>query len=90
MKTDSNSYDFFRHLEIEADEVGLKLASKACFDVREAPLFWAKMLAVSQNSEFVQPPEYLSTHPSHQTREAYLAKLVPDAMLLRDSCGCSR
>ena len=77
-------------METEADEVGLKLASKACFDVREAPLFWAKMQVVSEMNESIQPPEYLSTHPSHETREAHLAKLVPDAMLLRDYCGCSR
>ena len=77
-------------METEADEVGLTLASRACFDVREAPLFWAKMQVVSEESEYVQPPEYLATHPSHQTREAHLAKLVPDALKLRNSCGCSR
>ena len=34
---------FSRQMEEEADEVGLKLAAKACVDIREAPLFWAKM-----------------------------------------------
>ena len=34
---------FSRAIEKEADEVGLQLASKACFDVREGPLFWDKM-----------------------------------------------
>ena len=38
---------FNRDMETEADEVGLKLAAKACFDVREAPAFWAKMELVS-------------------------------------------
>ena len=35
-------------METEADEVGLKLASKACFDVRQAPVFWAKMNAIAE------------------------------------------
>ena len=39
---------FNRQMETEADEVGLKLASKACFDVRQAPVFWAKMNAIAE------------------------------------------
>ena len=35
-------------MEAEADEVGLQLASKACFDIREAPVVWAKMNAISE------------------------------------------
>ena len=35
-------------METEADEVGLQLASKACFDIREAPVVWAKMNAISE------------------------------------------
>ena len=84
---------FSRAIEKEADEVGLQLASKACFDVREAPIFWEKMQAISENSSEVsdiQPPEFLSTHPSHDTRAKHLASLVPDALNLRISCGCHR
>ena len=84
---------FSRRMETEADEVGLQLASKACFDVREAPIFWEKMQAISENSSEVsdiQPPEFLSTHPSHDTRAKHLASLVPDALNLRISCGCHR
>ncbi len=36
---------FARHMETEADEVGLGMASRACFDVRNAPSFWGKMQA---------------------------------------------
>lgn len=79
---------FARHMETEADEVGLKLASKACFDVREAPVFWAKMQVVSEMSSDFEQPEFLSTHPSHETREKHLAALVPDALQMRSSCGC--
>jgi Zn-dependent protease with chaperone function len=34
---------FSREMEMEADTSGLKLAAKACFDVREAPAFWMVM-----------------------------------------------
>ena len=30
-------------MELEADDVGLTLAAKACLDVRKAPQFWNKM-----------------------------------------------
>merc|ERR1711915_788442 len=36
---------FSREMENEADKVGLFLAAKACYDVREAPAFWGKMKA---------------------------------------------
>ena len=35
-------------MEMEADEVGLVLAAKACFDVRMAPQFWGKMAVTSE------------------------------------------
>ena len=55
---------FSRQMETEADEVGLQLASKACFDVREAPVIWAKMIAISEiEDDQVNPPEFLSSHP---------------------------
>ena len=33
---------------MEADEVGLLLASKSCLDVRVAPQFWKKMAVMDQ------------------------------------------
>jgi predicted Zn-dependent protease len=81
---------FARHMETEADEVGLTLASKACFDVREAPVFWGKMQVVSEMNDKFEPPELLSTHPNHKTREKHLTSLVPEALKLRSTCGCSK
>ena len=48
---------FNRLMETEADEVGLQLASKACFDIREAPVVWAKMNAISEMkvNNFIDP-----------------------------------
>ena len=80
---------YSRDMEMEADEVGLLLAAKACFDVREAPAFWA-LMELSEAEEEKMPFEILSTHPTHQNREGNLASLVPKAIEVRSSCGCHR
>ncbi|ODM98402.1 Metalloendopeptidase OMA1, mitochondrial [Orchesella cincta] len=47
-----------RFIEEEADEVGLVLAAKACFDIREAPVVWAKMGLLGKDDISI---EWLST-----------------------------
>ncbi len=59
---------FSRDHESEADYMGLIYAARACFDPREAPQVWQRMAAHGRG----QPPAFLSTHPSHQTRIAQL------------------
>lgn len=76
---------FSRQIEKEADIVGLKLAAKACYDVREAPVFWAKMKLVNESPV---PVEWLSTHPSHERRQFELRELVPIALKVRDASNC--
>lgn len=55
---------FSRTHESEADLIGLKLMSQAGFDPRESTELWRNMSANSGE----QPPELMSTHPSHSTR----------------------
>jgi predicted Zn-dependent protease len=55
---------FSRKHESEADEIGLYLMAAAGYDPREAPKFWERMARLSPS----QVPEFLSTHPSHETR----------------------
>ena len=82
---------FSREMETEADIVGLEIASKACFDVREAPAFWGKMALIVENQiGEVEIPEFLSTHPSHSSREKHLLDLLPKALDKRSICGCSK
>uniref|UniRef100_A0A131XWL2 Metalloendopeptidase OMA1, mitochondrial n=1 Tax=Ixodes ricinus TaxID=34613 RepID=A0A131XWL2_IXORI len=76
---------YSRKLELEADEVGLQLAAKACFDVREASAFWSKMSLVQSQEENV---EFLSTHPSHDRRSEHLDNLMNSAIELRQQCRC--
>jgi predicted Zn-dependent protease len=67
---------FSRGHESEADEIGLMLMAQAGYDPRQAPVFWKRMIAAAGS----QPPEFLSTHPSHETRVADLEALMPRAI----------
>lgn len=64
---------------MEADEVGLMLSAKACFDVRESVAFWQRMNIVSEYEGDIaaQVPEFLSTHPTHESRSRQLELSVP-------------
>ncbi|KAF8794555.1 metalloendopeptidase OMA1, mitochondrial-like [Argiope bruennichi] len=79
-----------RTIEVEADFVGLQLAAKACFDVRESSAFWNKMAFLSKTFGNGPEIEFLSTHPSHEKRSEYLDSLMEQALQLRSSCGCPR
>lgn len=64
-----------RSQESEADRIGLILMAKAGYDPTEAPRFWRRMSKKGGASV----PEFLSTHPSHNTRIANLRKWIPEA-----------
>lgn len=69
---------YSRLQESEADEIGLYLMANAGYDPREAPEFWQRMQQMSAGG---QGPEFLSTHPSHETRirnmnQKYMARAV--------------
>ena len=67
---------FGRDHESEADKVGLSYMARAGYDPNEAVSFWERMSQTGGN----QPPEFMSTHPSHGTRVARLKELLPGAM----------
>jgi predicted Zn-dependent protease len=68
---------FSRGDESDADLVGMELAARAGFDPRAGISLWQKMAAASQGA----PPQWLSTHPSGNTRiadiQANLPKVLP-------------
>ena len=68
---------FSRNQESEADKLGLIFMSMAGYDPKEAPLFWTRM---AERTGGGAPPEFLSTHPSHDTRIKDLNKAIPEAM----------
>ncbi len=68
---------FSRSHEAEADRIGLTLMAIAGYDPREASELWKRM---QENSNGQAPPEFLSTHPSNQTRINNLTKWAPEAI----------
>ena len=68
---------FSRTHESEADKIGLIFMAIAGYDPREAPKFWERM---SSGNSGQKPPEWLSTHPSDETRIADLNKAMPEAL----------
>lgn len=62
-----------RKQESESDLIGIKLMAQAGFDPRASVRLWLNMSANNQQ----QPPEFLSTHPSHETRITDLQQQMP-------------
>lgn len=69
--------------EREADLMGLDLMASAGFDPRESIALWHNMAAAGG----AQPPEFLSTHPSHSTRIRDLEQRIPSAMVLYEQAA---
>ena len=67
---------FSRLHESEADEIGLELMAQAGFDPQASVALWRNMAKASGNG----PPEFLSTHPSKDTRIADLRAAMPRAL----------
>jgi predicted Zn-dependent protease len=67
-----------RVAEAEADRIGIELATRAGYDPAAAVSLWEKMGALSEE----RPPEFLSTHPAPENRQAKLQALVPEMRAL--------
>jgi predicted Zn-dependent protease len=77
---------FSRSHESEADLIGLDLMAKAGFNPEESVELWKNMSAAAGSS----PPEWMSTHPSNQTRISNLRGRIPAVMSVYQSVIASR
>lgn len=67
-----------REQEAEADRIGLELMARAGYDPNAAVTLWQKMSRAGGGG----PPEFLSTHPSGESRIKDLEKNVPRVLPL--------
>jgi len=67
---------FSRTHEREADLIGLDLMARAGFDPRASVELWENMMAAGGAA----PPEFLSTHPSGESRIRELQEEMPAAL----------
>jgi metalloendopeptidase OMA1, mitochondrial len=67
---------YSRTHESEADSIGILLSAAAGYDPEEAVRVWQRMQQQSQGA----PPEFLSTHPDHETRIKRLQEAMPEAL----------
>ena len=68
---------FSRGHETEADQMGLLYMARAGYDPTEAVGFWERMSNAGGGGR--APPEFASTHPSHETRVRDLQAFMPRA-----------
>jgi predicted Zn-dependent protease len=66
---------FSRNHESEADIIGLNLMAIAGYDPKNAIVVWERMSAKAGQA----PPEFMSTHPSNETRIAKITQQIPAA-----------
>jgi predicted Zn-dependent protease len=68
---------YSRNQESEADRLGLIFMAMAGYNPDRAVDFWQRMSSAKQGGG--APPEFLSTHPSDETRIANIQKRLPEA-----------
>jgi predicted Zn-dependent protease len=69
---------FNRKQESEADYLGMIFSSLSGYDIRETTKIWERMKELNKGKE---PPEFMSTHPSSDTRIKNLNKWMNEVFL---------
>jgi metalloendopeptidase OMA1, mitochondrial len=78
-----------RTQEMEADEIGVMISAMACYDPRAAERVFTRMAQGGgrdpddpngSRRKVMEPPEFLSTHPSHESRIRKFETYMPRAL----------
>ena len=69
---------FNRKQESEADYLGMIFSSLSGYDIRETVKIWERMKEFNKGKE---PPQFMSTHPSSDTRIRQLNKWMNQVIL---------
>ena len=69
---------FNRKQESEADYLGMIFSSLSGYDIRETVKIWERMKEANKGKE---PPEFMSTHPSSNTRIKQLNEWMNEVIL---------
>ena len=69
---------FNRKQESEADYLGMIFSSLSGFDIRETVKIWERMKEFNKGKE---PPQFMSTHPSSDTRIKQLNEWMNEVIL---------
>ncbi|TKY87217.1 hypothetical protein EX895_003894 [Sporisorium graminicola] len=80
-----------RKTELEADYLGLRIMSRACFDPREASRLWTRMSESEGGSGggvLSSAQAILSTHPVSSQRIKNMEKWLPEALETRQASDC--
>lgn len=74
---------YSRKQELEADQLGLVFMAMAGYDPRQAPDFWVRMSQAGGGGT----PEFMSTHPSDETRIKKIQQDLPEALKYYKGAG---
>lgn len=74
-----------RTQELEADHIGLLMMAESCYDPQSAANLWSRMKEANPQ----EPPQFLSTHPSHYNRRDAIIKYLPEAREKFEDKGCN-
>ena len=78
---------YSRRLELEADHVGLMLASRACYNPAKAVKIWTHLPMYNESNRGL---EYLQTHPHNERRHQELSRQLPHALDLYQPIKCAQ
>ncbi|KAK1229021.1 metalloendopeptidase [Marasmius sp. AFHP31] len=77
-----------RTQEREADIIGLRLMSKACYDPKAAPEMFSRLGQLEAGRRI---PQFMTTHPTSESRVKYLEELLPEAYdIIAANPNCSQ